>query len=481
MQFKIYAGHHLLIGINNKMKKPFVCLFSIFTSFIISQNTYISIQSKIDETVSKYSDADENYKILSTIHKQFKKSKKVIGNSLDQNQIGIVAIINFEKKGINLFPAKFHSNNGLINISAFSLGENEASTADMNGYIERYLQRIEYIGNTETFKTLVGVKPEVYYPYAMNNDEHVIHLTEKSASVFLRSTDDWLFAVSSSMSDIRFYAFKLNLDGEDIFGDVNNETAIEKRRLEKIQKDKENKEKFPLYHDVRTDKIRTAIQSIAEFEPFKNDKKLKNQILKLDKPITRYNLGEFIEPLNYFYQLNITKAFLNAHFNDSEGDENYVKHLCIHALADYNSSQNNFDLAIDQYKKAIFESPYEVSSGTNVIKDIERVIYDLSKTCYKAGRKDEAYGYLIGLIIDSQNNSQLATKDIKAYMLANKEVSKQFKTDLDKALLTIQKGQDQFSRQFIFRKKTVFFYPMMPDSAEEYRIQFKETDFYKSL
>ncbi len=127
------------------------------------------------------------------------------------------------------------------------------------------------------------------------------------------------------------------------------------------------------------------------------------------------------------------------------------------------------------YKKSIFEFPYEESSGTAVIKDIERILLDMSQASYKAGRKNEAYGYLIGLIIDSQNKY-----DLTNYLKLNKEDLKNFKKDLDKALKTIQKGK-YFSYNFKFREASVFFYPMLEQSVKEWEEGVHNSEFYKNL
>ncbi|WP_296148055.1 hypothetical protein [uncultured Flavobacterium sp.] len=104
----------------------------------------------------------------------------------------------------------------------------------------------------------------------------------------------------------------------------------------------------------------------------------------------------------------------------------------------------------------------------------------MSKASYKAGRKNEAYGYLIGLIIDSQNKYELASKDLTDYLKLNKEDLKNFKKDLDKALKTIQKGKD-FSYNFKFREESVFFYPMLEQSVKEWEEGVRNSEFYKNL
>jgi tetratricopeptide (TPR) repeat protein len=455
-------------------------LFYFLVCMLSSQNDYKSIEAKINESIAKYSSSDENYTVFSTIHEQFKKAKRADKTMLSKDGVGIVAIIHQEKKNIELFPAKFSHSKGLINISALSKAENDPATADMQDYIEKYLYRIEYVGNTETFKTLIGIKPEQYYPYSSNNQERVIQQNEKMMSVFVRGNTDWIFAVSYSKTDIRFYAFMKNFFGEAIFGDGNTPEAIEKRRLAKIQKEKTEKEKFPLFHDVRTDHIRASLREIINITPFSADTHLYSLVDKLRTPITRYNLAEHVDAFNYFYQLPISSEFLKKHFEPSD-DAYVIKHLCLHALADYHFSKGNFELAIAYYQKAVFESPYEVSSGTDIIKDIERIIFDLAKACYKAGRKDEAYGYLIGLMIDSQNKYNIAAKEIKLYMTESNEDANQFKKDIDKALNTIKTGQDTYSRTFTFRNKSVFFYPMLAESNMAYQTEFKASDFYKSL
>ena len=115
-----------------------------------------------------------------------------------------------------------------------------------------------------------------------------------------------------------------------------------------------------------------------------------------------------------------------------------------------------------------------------MVQDAERIIYDIAKANYYAGKKDEAYGFLIGLIIDSQRNYDLASKTINEFFETEKEDRKIVKKDIDKALKTIKRGKN-YSQIFTFRKKEIFFYPMMPFSQKEYEESFKELGFYKSL
>jgi len=277
------------------------------------------------------------------------------------------------------------------------------------------------------------------------------------------------------------YAFKISLSGEDIFNAGNSMENIEDRRLQLIEKSRSESNKFPLYHDFRTDEIRDGLEKIVKVEPFKSDRSLIEILKKIDEPITRYNVKDYVEEFKLLLSADIPKDILEQNFQPFEEEEAFnIKHLASHALADYYFGAKQYELAIDYYKKSIFEFPYEESSGTGVVKDAERIIYDIAKANYYAGKKNEAYGFLIGLIIDSQRNHELATKAIGEYIDAEKEDKNKLKKDVDKALKTIKKGEN-YTCVFTFRDKEIFFFPMMPASQKEYEKSFKESEFYKSL
>ena len=157
-----------------------------------------------------------------------------------------------------------------------------------------------------------------------------------------------------------------------------------------------------------------------------------------------------------------------------------IQHLSAHALADYYLSLNGYQEAIKFYKKSLIEFPYSVSSGTTYSKDSERILYDIHKTYYKAEMKDEAFGYLLGLMISSNNFQETATKKMNEYL--EKEDRKKFKKEVDEALKTIQLfDKEKYLYTFTFRKKEILFDPFLMYSLKETLDAFRDSEFYKNL
>lgn len=395
--------------------------------------------------------------------------------------MGIAFVISQGDEKPIIVPAKFSFENEMVNISA--VNTNETDTQD---YVQKYLHTIEKIGGTNLFRKMMLAEFEAEGKYVENKTE--ISVNEPLSLSFVRGNSDWMYIVSidnkydkDPYPRIIIYAFKISLLGEDIFKSGNSIENIEDRRQQLIAKSKSESNKFPLYHDFRTDEIRDGLAKIIKVEPFKSDKGLIEISKKIEEPITRYNTINYLEEFKSLLSANISKVVLEKHFQPFEEEEVFnIKHLASHALADYYFGAKQYELAIDYYKKSIFEFPYEESSGTGVVQDAERIIYDIAKANYYAGKKEEAYGFLISLMIDSQRNYDLASKTINEFFEAEKEDKKIVKKDIDKALKTIKKGNN-YSQIFTFRKKEIFFFPMMPFSQKEYEKSFKESEFYKSL
>ena len=356
----------------------------------------------------------------------------------------------------------------------------------MQDYVQKYLHKIETIGSTNLFRKMMLATFEAEGDYFKNNSD--IFVSEPLSISFIRGNSDWMYIVSIDAKykehpDYRIivYAFKISLSGEDIFNAGNSIENIEDRRQQLIAKSKSESNKFPLYHDFRTDEIRDGLAKIIKVEPFKSDKGLIEIYKKLEEPITRYNTVDYIKEFKLLLSATLPKEVLEEHFKPFYEEEAFnIKHLASHALADYYFGIGEYDSATEYYKKSIFEFPHEESSGTGVVRDAERIIYDIAKSNYYSGKKEEAYGFLIGLIIDSQRNHDLATKTIGEFIKAENEDTSKLKKDVDKALKTIKNGKN-FTYVFTFRNKEIFFYPMIPFSQKEYEKSFKESGFYKSL
>lgn len=454
-------------------------LFSIAIN-LMAQKKYSSIQKYVDESVSAYSGENKAFEYLKILKNKFENSGKMPLEDFKKNNVGIAFVLSKEDNVPQIFPAKFSFNEGKVNISAV-----KTDKKDSDDYVEKYLHKMEAIGSTSVFKKIMFSNPDLNGQFEENSNE--IFVKEPATLSFVRGTKDDMYIISidehfkaNVNQRIIIYYFKLTFSGEDIFGN-NSQQQIEKRMEATAEKKKIEKEDFPLYHDVRTDEIRDGLKKIMQYEPHKSNKKLQEYSKGMDSQITRYTIKDHTDAFKYLLSLDISKEFLDKNFKSFYEEEVYnVKHLAAHALADYSLGTGKYDDAVIFYKKSIFEFPYEESSGTTILKDIERILLDMSKASYESGRKNEAYGYLIGLIIDSQNKYELASKDLTDYLKLNKEDLKNFKKDLDKALKTIQKGKD-FSYNFKFREASVFFYPMIAQSVKEWEEDVHNSEFYKNL
>lgn len=450
----------------------------------LAQEKYMDIQSKVKTAEKAYSFSDPNYKFLRNMFTGFGKSEKLSLANLSKDNVGVAIVLSDLSSKLVVSPAKYTFDNNKINISAIRSKGTGGLNEDMKEYVQKYLYKMEEVGSTKLFRSLVLNKPKTEGVFTQNATEFIVN--EPNTLSFVRGDEDWMYIVSidneyKTLENPRIimYAFKISISGKDIFNTENSIDDMEKRRITRVANEKAEKEKSPLFHDFRTDEIRELLKELVMKEPFKSNQELQKHIEKLDTKITRFNLKDYAAQFNYFLTLNFSTFKKKDQFEINELLN--IQHLSAHALADYYLSQDNYDQAIAFYKKAAFEFPYEVSSGTTFIKDMERIIYDLSKSCYKADRKDEAYGYLLGLIIDSQNNEALATKDLKSYLLHEKEDNRKFAADLDKAMKTIKPSENGYSFTLIFRNKEVFFYPLSAKSLKEYQQQIKNSEIYNYL
>lgn len=463
------------------MKKIITLLVLIFTSICFGQNNYSEIDNLVKSAIDSYTMESDELKFLKILKNKFDKSEKISIEDFIKDNVGIAFVISKGEEKPIIAPAKFSHDNEKVNISAVN-----AKEADIEDYVQKYLHTIETIGGTNLFRKMMLSEFEAEGNYVENKKE--IAVDEPLSLSFVRGNSDWMYIVSIDNKynedpnpRIIIYAFKISLSGEDIFKAGNSIENIEERRLQLIASEKEEVNKFPLYHDIRTDEIRDGLTEIIQIEPYKSDKMLLQNFKKFNEPITRYNIKDYVEVFRFLLSSTISKEALEKHFQPFYNEEVFnVKHLASHALGDFYFGKEQYDNAIDYYKKSIFEYPYEESSGTGVVQDAERIIYDIAKSNYYSGKKNESYGFLIGLIIDSQRNHDFATKTIGKYIEAEKEDKKKLKKDIDKALKTIKKGKNH-AYIFTFRDKEIFFFPMMPVSQKEYEKSFKESEFYKSL
>lgn len=467
------------------MRKLYLLLSLAFlTQFIVAQANYSSIQEIVSKRIKECS-GKENGRYAKTVFTNFEKSAKANDNNIKLRHIGI-AIVLQNGSAPEIYPAKYSAADGKVSITAIR-GTSESAKNDMNEYVNTYLNNMENLASSKVAKSIIMSRDKGIGTLTENDTEYIVN--ESSSLSFVRGDNDWMYAISidkrykdMSAPPVILYAYKLTMSGPDIFGESNTLERMEQRRLERIAKEQDEREQYPLYHDYRTDDIRSGLAKLVRYEPYKSDTELAKQISRINRKITRHNISSFVNEFKYLLTLDIPEEFADEYFSDVRSNEDVlnIKHLACHALADYYLSVKEYDTAIDYYKKSVFEYPIVVPSGTVATKDVERCIYDIAKTLHKAGRKDEAYAYFLALMIDSQNYFRSIGTTLTEYLNNDNVDKKKFKADLDKALKTIKAGE-KYTYTIDFRGYKAFFYPMMPLHATSYTKKVQECEFYKNL
>lgn len=465
------------------MKYFFIILFASLQ--LSAQESYQNISKKLENTLQTYQKAGKENTYLNTIISNFNQSEKSKIDDLQKDNVGICIVLYENNPDLIISPAKYTYDDDKINISAIGPQNPGELPAYMKEYVQKYLTEFESLGNTKLFKSLIFKKFPAQGIFNENRTEYIVN--EPNTLSFIRGNSDWMFIISidenyKNLANPRIivYCFKKSISGKDIFNADNSAEDVEKRRLAKQAQSEKDKEKYPLFHDFRIDDLRIGLKQLLEYEPYKSDQELINRAGKLNEKLDRFTIRNYVEELKYFAVLKISDEFLKEHFEDPPQGEYEVEniiHLSVHALGDIYFSEGNYPLAKEFYTKAIFTDPLVVRSGTTFQRDIDRITYDLGKSAYKARKKDEAYGFLVSLMFDSNINTK---DDIETYFTEQNEDKKQFKKDLDKALKTLKKGE-KYSYNFTFRENNIFFIPMLQATIKSFQEVFRESEFYKSL
>lgn len=467
------------------MKKvAFLFVIIFFSTNSFSQKV---IEEIVVTSLNKQDKTQPNFKNFERILQEFQKSNKIAIDFLKKDYIGVAFELSDENKQLDVFPARFTFDDEKISLSAIRSKSTGKPSEDMLLFTHKFINGDLDLGSTKIFKYILNNAPIAEGNYSEGENEYIIE--EPLSLSFVRGNQDWMYVISIDNQyeqidnpRILMYAFPISV-GKPIF-----ETNISKTQSNKEISD-DDKEKFPLFHDFRTDDIRLGLENLIKLEPYKSNTELNKIVNVFNKKIDRYNVNEFVEQLEFILKLEISQSFLNKNFKLSRYKEDdpsgindavlNIKHIAAHALADINLNKNH-ELAIEYYKKSIFDFPLQSLSGTNSIKDMERCIFDISKAYYKAGKKDEAYAYLLGLIIDSDVFYQRAENQLINYIDTDFVDKLQLKKDIDKAVKSI-KEEDENTYSLIFRQKKAFFIPLIPSTALQYSIEIQEKKFYKLL
>lgn len=450
-----------------------------------AQESYQNVKKNVEEYIQIYKREGKINKHLNTIISNFNESPKIELKDLKKDNVGICIILSEDNPDLIISPAKYTFLDEKINISAIG-PQNPSELPDyMKEYVQKYLTEFESIGTTELFQKLILKEITTEGTFVENKSEYLVN--EPNTVSFIRGNEDWMYIISIdddyeniTNSRIIVYCFKKSISGKDIFSLNNSLENVEKRIEKKQSKHEEDRENYPLYHDFRIDDLRIGLKQLLVYEPYKSDNELLNHANRLSEKLDRFNIRNYVKELTYFSDLKISESFLKEHFDAIQHGEYEVEnilHLSCHSLGDIYFSQGKYQLAKEFYTKAIFTNPLIELSWTKVKKDIDRTIYDLAKNAYKAGKKDEAYAFLIALMFTSEID---VIKDLNIYFKEQNEDKKEFKKDLDKALKSLKKGE-RYSYTFKFRDNEVFFIPILQATVKSFQDVFKDQEFYKSL
>lgn len=469
--------------LNNKYVISCTIIF-LLSLHIVAQKKFIDAKDKITSIIDLYNENAKDQILANTILTNFNNSSKVEQQQLNKTDVGICIVLTPTDLNYLIAPAKYTYQNEKINLSAFRIRGTNEITADMQDYIIRYQTDFKTLGRSPYFTELLQTRIHTEGILTENETEHIIE--EPYAISFVRGNKDWTYIISIDKAyknidkpQIIIYAFRKTLSKNNLFN-TNNSSATANNSDAKKENLKKTNENYPLYHDARIDYLRTALGELIRFEPYKTDATLLQYYYNITEKLDRFSIRNYEEELQYFATLDISEDFLNTNF-DSYFDKDYevrnIAHLSAHALGDIYFSQNNYKLAKEYYTQAIFVDPLQTSSGTTFGKDFDRIVFDLSKNAHQAGKKNEAYAYMISMLFE---NTPTATKRLNEWIISDNIDQKKFKKDLDKALKSIEKEENNLYT-FVFRKQIAFFLPMLSQSIEVLQNDIKESDFYTSL
>ena len=467
------------------MTTKYILILLLVSLQVTAQETYQNNKEKVENAIQAYKKNGKINSHLNTILSNFEASERMDLKDLKKDNVGICILLSEDNPDLIISPAKYTFGNEKINISGIGSQNPSDLTDSMKEYVQTYLTAFESIGSTALFQKLILEEFATEGTLTENKTESIVQ--EPNTISFIRGDVDWMYVVSieddyknAKKSRIIVYCFKMSFSGASIFNLDNSIKDAEERREIKQSKQEQDRANYPLYHDYRIDDLRMGLKQLLKYEPYKSNQELINVVTKLNEKLDRFSIRNYVKELNYIANLEISEVFLKAHFDDPPRGEYEVEnilHLSFHSLGDIYFSEGNYELAKAFYTKAIFTNPLIETSGTTILKDVNRIIYDLAKNAYKVGKKDEAYAFMTALLFDSSIDSK---EDINLYFKEQNENKKQFKKDLDKALQTLKKEQN-YSYTFTFRGNEVFFIPMLQATVKSFQAVFKSGDFYKSL
>ncbi|NDV69301.1 hypothetical protein [Dysgonomonas sp. 25] len=233
-----------------------------------------------------------------------------------------------------------------------------------------------------------------------------------------------------------------------------------------------------LSHATDINDIRIAVAGLMKHEPYASDAKLDAFLQQSLRGLTRQNVYLYIDYLRYILALEI-----NPHQFENESERRMatnLKHLIIHTLADYYMSRDNYTAAIDYYTQAVFDYPYATDDSRLRMKDRERCIVSIIKAYRRNGQTDQAYAYMLGMLISSPYLSETMKSELFALIGENEEDIPRFLSDTEAAMHSIYPWRGD-SFMLIFRGQLAFFFPPHRMPVSTYVDDMLMSEFYLTL
>ncbi|HCA06234.1 hypothetical protein [Chryseobacterium sp.] len=452
------------------MKQLYIILI-LLTSFITAeaqQKSFSDYEPKLDTALKKYGKSS-HYQYLKDLVTHFKTAKKLNAKHLTKDVVGIALFLDNGNSNLDLFPAVYTYDNDKVDISALRSSITKMPSDEMKEYADAFLNNRRDIGKSKIFQSLLTDHPKAESTYTeLTNEYKVFSPADVS---FIRGNDDWMYAVSFGNKGIIIYAFKLSLAGEEISG---------KKVVEKIRQEKEDElttflEKHPFAHYSDDHNIYSYVKRLRESSPFSKDKEFLKNTESYEQRIKRDSLIHHIGMFSYLLKLKFPKELLEG---GAENIDLYgLKHFSAHTLGDYYFSKQDYNQAIEYYKKAVFDFPN--SSDSRVCSDVENSLLSISKSYRQLNKMDDAYASLLGAVYSCGTISNAEEKQFNSYIATDTTDKDQLKKDIDQSLLTIKNLKNNYY-SFTFRNKTSFFYGK-DEFVKNITRHMTTTHFYKSL
>lgn len=444
-------------------------LFSLsFSSSLKSQSKPFSAYEKaLDTIVKKYDTKHQNYKYLKLFVDNFKNAKKADVENLTKVVTGVGFYLNYENKDLDMYPAIFSHKNGKVDISGIRSSVTIRPSEEMKEYVNIYLNDWKKIGYTKTFKWMITNVPIAESKLTEMSSEHKVNGYEDIS--FIRGDNDWMYAISYGDFGIGVYAFKLSLADEEISGSK----VIAKIQEEKDIEFREFLDNYPFAH--YTNRLNTFVNHLRERSTFSKDQSFLKNTESIKKELDRKKLVDYVPMFNYFLELKFPAEMLID--NNENIDKFGIKHLSAHTLGDYYFSQKNYNKAVEYYKKSILDYPPD-DDVYKIRDDANMALLSIAKAYQHQNKRNEAYTSLLSIFFSRNKLYSVEEKLMNKYLSDNKEDNRQFKMDLEKALVTIKKIKENYY-SFTFRKVESFFYT--DESVDNKSNQIKLSNFYKSL